>query len=249
MEQARWERTALHVSASDPRRAWYRRAVGRVRRNLLIKSVCTPLTIGALLLAYRQLLKYPVFPVTQMPLTVFDDLIGFWPPSLLPYVTLWLYVSIPPALLQTRRELVHYGFAVGGLCLIGFVCFLLWPTAVPQPGLDRARHLGFNVLQGLDAAGNACPSLHVATALFSAIWLEVLLAETGAGRIVRGANWLWCLGIVYSTMATKQHVAIDVLAGAILGLVVAVLAVWYRARYRSLPPGPRWGDAEHGSSA
>jgi membrane-associated phospholipid phosphatase len=89
----------------------------------------------------------------------------------------------------------------------------------------------------------------VATALFSAIWLEALLAETGAGRVVRGANWLWCLGIVYSTMATKQHVAIDVLAGALLGFAVAALSVRRRARYRSAPPAPRWDAAPHGSSA
>ncbi|MGH7484895.1 MAG: phosphatase PAP2 family protein, partial [bacterium] len=188
MEQAGWGQPALGVSASTPRRAWYRQLGAQVRPNVLLKSTCTPLTIFIILLVYRYLLNHPLFPVTEMPLTVFDDLIGFWPPSLLPYVTLWVYVSLPPALLQTRRELVEYAGAIWGLCLIGFACFLLWPTVVPHPGLDRGRHLGFDVLLGLDAAGNACPSLHVATALFSGVWLDTLLGEMGAGRVARGVN-------------------------------------------------------------
>ena len=164
-----------------------------------------------------------------MPLTALDRVVGFYPPALVLYASLWLYVSIPPALLESRRELFDYTWAIGGVCLIGLACFLLWPTAVPPLDFDRGRHPGFQVLQGLDAAGNACPSLHVATALFSAVWLAVLLREMRAPWIVRGANWAWGLGIVYSAMATKQHVALDVLAGAVLGLAGAGLSLRYRA--------------------
>jgi membrane-associated phospholipid phosphatase len=39
---------------------------------------------------------------------------------------------------------------------------------------------------------------------------------------VRALNWIWCLGILYSTVATRQHVFLDVLAGAALGAVIAV---------------------------
>jgi membrane-associated phospholipid phosphatase len=198
---------------------------------VLLKSIGTPAAIFVFFLAYRHLLNYPMFPVTEVPLTALDDVIGFYPPALLLYVSLWVYVSIPPALLRSRRELVEYTWAIGGLCLVGLACFLLWPTSVPPLGFDRGGHPGFGILQGLDAAGNACPSLHVATALFSAIWLDVLLRDMRAGWVMRGVNWCWGLGIVYSAMATKQHVAIDVLAGAILGLVGAVLSVRYRAAH------------------
>ena len=58
-------------------------------------------------------------------------------------------------------------------------------------------------------------------AVFSAFWFERLLRQMGAGRLVRAFNWLWCLGILYSTVATRQHVALDVLAGAGLGALVA----------------------------
>jgi len=77
----------------------------------------------------------------------------------------------------------------------------------------------------VDAAGNACPSLHVATAVFSAMWINRQLIEVGAPRIVRVFNWAWCIGIAYSTLATKQHVAVDMVAGAILGMFAASLSL------------------------
>jgi membrane-associated phospholipid phosphatase len=46
---------------------------------------------------------------------------------------------------------------------------------------------------------------------------------------VSAFNWLWCLGILYSTVAIRQHVALDVLAGAGLGAAVAVVHLrWLR---------------------
>jgi membrane-associated phospholipid phosphatase len=42
------------------------------------------------------------------------------------------------------------------------------------------------------------------------------------GRVARGINWLWCAGIPYSMIAARQHVTLDVLAGAALGAIVAV---------------------------
>ena len=38
-------------------------------------------------------------------------------------------------------------------------------------------------------------------------------------------NWTWCTGIIYSTLATRQHVAVDVLAGLMLGVLAATLSL------------------------
>jgi membrane-associated phospholipid phosphatase len=227
-QSGRWAGAAAAVTMGQLAPAWYRQVGSRVRQHILLKSIGTPVAILIFLLLYRHLLNHPMFPVTEMPLTVFDRLVGFYPPALLLYASLWLYVSIPPSLLESRQELFAYTWAISGVCLVGLGCFLLWPTVVPPLDFDRGRHLGFGTLQGLDAAGNACPSLHVATALFSAVWLAILLREMGAGWIARGVSWGWGLGIAYSAMATKQHVALDVLAGAVLGLAVAGLSVRYR---------------------
>jgi membrane-associated phospholipid phosphatase len=47
---------------------------------------------------------------------------------------------------------------------------------------------------------------------------------------LRLGNWLWFLLIAYSTLAIKQHVVLDVAAGALLGLVFAPLSLRWRPR-------------------
>jgi len=91
------------------------------------------------------------------------------------------------------------------------------------------------VLQRIDLNGNACPSLHVSFAIFSGVWLDSILREIRAPGLVRLLNWLWCAGIVYSTLATRQHVALDVYAGTVLGVVVALLhlGAWRRIERRA----------------
>jgi membrane-associated phospholipid phosphatase len=204
---------------------WHLQILTRMKSHFFLKAFGITLFMWAFFTGYIYLLKNPVFPVTMMPLTVLDSAVGFKPDALFLYVSLWLYVSLPPALQATRRELIYYGLAVGGLCVAGLVCFLFWPTAVPAANIDWEQSYGFSILKGVDAAGNACPSLHVATAVFSAVWLNRLLFEVGAPRIVRVFNWAWCVGIAYSALATKQHVAVDMVAGVILGMFAAVLSL------------------------
>jgi len=95
--------------------------------------------------------------------------------------------------------------------------------------VDWSLHPGFGFLKSADAVGNACPSLHVAFAVFSGAWMGRLLRLMGAGWVVRAVNVLWCLGIVFSTMATRQHVFLDVVAGAALGGAIT----WANFKYLS----------------
>lgn len=197
----------------------------RLKAHWVLKSVGTPMIVGVFFVAYLYLLKNPVFPVTVMPLTELDRLIGFQPSAGVIYASLWVYVSLPGALLESRRQMINYARAVSLLCTAGLLIFLFWPTAIPPSGIDWDRYPAYAFLKNLDGTGNACPSLHVAVAVYSAAWLEWVLRDMGRGRAVRAASWLWCAGIVYSTLATKQHVAVDVLAGALLGTIGAVLSL------------------------
>jgi len=78
----------------------------------------------------------------------------------------------------------------------------------------------------------------VATAVFSAVWLGHLLKSIGAPRLLMASNWLLCAAIVWSTLATRQHVFLDVLAGAALGLIFAALSLRSVAHLASPPPAP-----------
>jgi membrane-associated phospholipid phosphatase len=207
---------------------WYRQAAAVISTDVYFKSIGTTLFISLFFGAYFYLLKKPAYPATVMPITLLDRLIGFQPLALPMYLSLWVYVSLPPALLATRRELYGYGLAMAGTCLAGLIVFYFWPTLVPATNIDWALYPEVDFLKNIDASGNACPSLHVATAVFSGIWLHHLLRRFGAPLWIIIFNWVWCIGIVYSALATRQHVAVDVLAG----LALAVLAAYLSLRHR-----------------
>ncbi len=212
---------------------WSRQVAAVIFKHVALKSIGTTFFISLFFGAYFYLLKDPAYPTTVMPITAIDRLIGFQPLALPLYLSLWLYVSLPPALLATRRELYGYAVAMAGTCLAGLIVFYFWPTAVPAANIDWARYPDLAFLKSMDASGNACPSLHVVTAVFSGVWLQHLLRRFGAPPWMLALNWLWCIGIVYSALATRQHVAVDVLAGLALGLPAAGLSLRYRA-YTSL---------------
>lgn len=213
------------MSNSRPPLAWYRQVAIVLPRHLWLKAIVTPLFISLFFGAYLYLLKSPAHPTTVMPFTALDQLIGFQPTAMPLYVSLWVYVSLPPAILGTRRELFDYATAMATTCLIGLLIFYFWPTAVPAAQVDWALYPGMDYLKSMDAGGNACPSLHVATAAFSAIWLNFILSRFRAPRWVLGLNWAWCAGIVYSTIAIRQHVVVDVVAGLVLGILFAHLSL------------------------
>ena len=219
--------TRVAASQAEP---WYRQAAAVIPRHLLLKSIGTTLFISLFFGAYFYLLKVPAYPTTVMPTIWLDRLIGFQPLALPIYLSLWLYVSIPPALLATRRELYGYGMTMAGTCLAGLIVFYFWPTLVPAATIDWTQYPDVEFLKSMDASGNACPSLHVATAIFSGVWLHHLLRRLASPPWILICNWVWCIGIVYSTLATRQHVAVDVLAGLALGVLAAALSLRHRAR-------------------
>lgn len=208
---------------------WYVQAALAFRQHMLLKALGTPFFIGVFFAAYFYVLTQPAYPIIIMPTLWLDRVIGFQPMALNLYLSLWVYVSIPPALIATRRELYRYAIAMGTTCLIGLLIFYFWPTAVPIADIDWARYPDVHFLKNIDAAGNAFPSLHVATAVFSGIWLHYLLSRFGAPVWISGLNALWGAGIIYSTLATRQHVAVDVLGGLALGGLVAYISLRKRA--------------------
>jgi membrane-associated phospholipid phosphatase len=200
---------------------WLRLAGSRLRAHWATKMIGTMLEMAAFFVVYFWLLNHTRLPVTTIPRIFIDRAIPFQPWAVAFYVSLWIYVPLAPALIASRHELLSYGWATAAMSAIGFGIFILWPTAVPAPDVDASQHSSLAYLKAVDASGNAFPSLHVAFAVFTAIWFARLLREMGAGRPARALNWLWCAGIIYSTLAIRQHVALDAIAGAVLGALVA----------------------------
>lgn len=208
--------------AAGPRASFLQQLVGRYKAQWLLKILGTTAYMTAFMVAYFFLVHHPAFSVVTVPATALDRLIDFQPWSLLPYASLWLYVSLAPMFLYGWRELRPYLGAITLLSCVGLGIFYFWPTAVPDPDVDWTRYPSVAFLKSVDAAGNACPSLHVAFAVLTALWMQRLLSGMGAPRALQVVNVLWCLTILYSTLAIKQHVALDLYAGALLGATVAL---------------------------
>jgi membrane-associated phospholipid phosphatase len=198
---------------------WLSECTRRLLHLWLYKAIGTTAFTAVFFYSYFATLTSPIYPVAIMPTTAVDDWIVFWPPAFYIYVSLWLYTALIPALQPNLLRLVGYGCGMGLLCLSGIAVFLFFPTKVPFESIDWLSDPSLSVLRQIDLYGNACPSLHVATAIFTGLCLQRLLRSLGCPRWLLVVNWVWCLLIVYSTMAIKQHVMWDVAAGVLLALV------------------------------
>jgi peptidoglycan-N-acetylglucosamine deacetylase len=188
-----------------------------------LKALGTAVGMSAFFVGYFALLRAPAFPVLVMPRTWLDHALPFQPWALLPYASLWLNIALVPAFLVDRGQLWSFAFGCLGLSLAGYAVFYFLPTAIPAPDIDWNLYPAFLFLKNTDLAGNACPSLHVAFAVFTALWFERILPSLGGGRVARAANLLWAALIAYSTLGTRQHVALDVYWGGALGAWAASL--------------------------
>jgi len=204
---------------------WATALAARMRCHFLLKVLGTTVVICLFFVAYFHLLHHPEHAVTSVPLTALDRIIPFEPAALFVYLTLWLYVGAGPGLQPNLRALVAYGVWIGGLCAAGLVIFLIWPTNVPSTGVDPSQYAGFSMLRGVDAAGNAFPSMHVATATFTMFRLQDVWRRIGAPVLVQVVDLTWCSAIVLSTLFIKQHVVLDVISGALLGASFAVASL------------------------
>ena len=223
---AGFEQAALASVAerSVAKTADWRRLGSTIMTHFWFKCFGTLGFMASFFAGYFYLLNHPAYPVRVMPVTLLDRLIGFEPLALPVYFSVWVYICLPQTLMLTRREVISSGAWMGALCLTGLSIFRFWPNAVPPADIRWDLYPGMGFLKGVDAAGNACPSLHVAASVYAAFRLNWQLPALGLPRGARWANAIWCVAIAYSTMATKQHVAVDVAAGAALGAVFALLS-------------------------
>lgn len=194
----------------------------RVRACFWLKTFGIPAFMALFFLGYFLILNNPFVAVTVMPLTAVDRFFFYQNSAWILYVSLWIYVQIPPTFIDNRRELFTYGGTAALTSLVGFVIFFFWPTAIPSVATEDTLS-SLSRIRSLDTTGNSCPSLHVAFSVFTAVWLEIFLRRLHSVSLARWINIIWCLGIIYSTLGTKQHVFIDTIPGVVLGLAGGLL--------------------------
>ncbi len=209
---------------------WYRQIAARMYTLWPLKALGTAAFMMLFFWAYFAVLRNPLFPVTVMPLTWLDTAIPVTSLAFPFYASLWVYASLPIAFMKDMRPMLLFGVWMAVMCLLCLGIFWLLPTGVPSAGVDWRLYPEMAVIKDVDTGGNACPSLHVASAVFAAVWLARIFESIGAPTTVRWLNWLQCLAILWSTVATRQHVVLDVLAGATVGVVFGILGLRHAVR-------------------
>jgi membrane-associated phospholipid phosphatase len=214
--------------AIDHSSSWAAELTHRVRKGFIRTTISTSALTSLFFVAYFWLQRHPTYMPMVMPRTQLDMMIPFQPAAILAYLSVWVYIGVGPGLQRTIPEFAVYGLWLCGLCLTGLVIFYFWPTQIPALTLATTDFPGFGMLRRVDATSNACPSMHVAVAIFTAIRVDQLLRTLRTPLQLRLLNAAWVTLIVYSTLAIKQHVALDVVAGALLGLVFARMSLRWR---------------------
>lgn len=221
----------MHPFRESP---WYRQIAARMTILWPLKALGTTAFMMLFFWAYFAVLRNPLSPVTVMPLTWLDTAIPVASLAFPFYASLWVYASLPVAFMKDMRPMLLFGVWMAAMCLLCLAIFWLLPTGVPPAGIDWRLYPEMAIIKDVDTGGNACPSLHVASAVFAAIWLARIFEQVSAPSVVRWLNWLQCLAILWSTIATRQHVVLDVLAGTAAGLAFGVLGLRHAVRSASL---------------
>lgn len=167
-------------------------------------------------LPYHWLQHHQFFTPTVMPAGFLDRLISFNDDAVWLYLSIYLLMPLGPFLMSRRSDLCRYA---AGIVLIGLVAdliFVFFPTICPRPLAGAATPL-YRLVTDIDNPLHAFPSLHAAFAVFSSRCAVRVLHEMSAPRGWTGVIWVWVGLILWATLATKQHVAADLVAGSVLG--------------------------------
>jgi len=210
--------TPLRSSSAGLGRAALRLGLfARVHAQLRLKLTLLVILTLLFCVPYFLIGYFPIRPPQPLPLTALDRAIPFdvrWCPV---YQSLYLLIPLAPFLITSRRALVRYVSAFTLITATGLAICFLFPTLCPRPTDFPSAGL-YALVIAYDPPTNAFPSMHIALALQSLL-LGIHMLRTETSRWLWPLSilgTLWLLAIAYSTLATKQHYAVDLLAGAFL---------------------------------
>jgi len=194
-------------------------------------------SVGAAILAavlYLTSNHLHLSPPQYLPFTWIDESAPFIPLSVWIYISEYVYFIFVYFAIRDNVTLNKYLYSITTLQVVSVAIFWLWPTTYPRmnfpvgPEVDWMTRLTFEILRTADTPANCCPSLHVSSVYLSSL---VLLDDEEPGKF--RAFFVWGTLIAMSTLTTKQHYFVDVVAG----LLMAVTCYWLihrMARYRPL---------------
>ena len=155
--------------------------------------------------------------VTHTPEIALDRLMPVEPAWMLVYGSLYMFMAVLPMLVVRQRDLVSRALqSYLTVMAIAYAGFLLYPTSAPRPADvpgDGFAAWALRIAYSIDPPYNCFPSLHVAYSFVSALTCFRVHRRVGAVAIA------WAVLIALSTVYTKQHYVVDVIAGALCAVM------------------------------
>lgn len=189
----------------------------RISFMWVTKMLVTAGGIALFLRLYFAVMSHPLGTPRAVHMTQLDHWIPASEWMLVPYASLWFYLSLSLALVGTRAEVRAFVTAALSMSVAGLLVFWTLPTFAPIDFTHIGEYPWLAFLRKTDVLGNALPSLHVAFALLSWCLIRQQLRAMRVPSWWRAVNTLWFLAICYSTLATRQHAIVDVLGGVVFG--------------------------------
>lgn len=200
---------------------------GRIRWSMVVESLNRPYPVSVSMVVLVSLVPFYLFIAAlarertpHMPELVVDRVLPLQPIWALVYGALYLFLILLPVFVVHQQEQIRRTvLAYLTVWIAAYVCFLVYPTIAPRPAEVVGEGFavwGLRFLYSSDPPYNCFPSLHVAHSFVSALTCH---------RVHRGvgtAAALCAVLIGVSTLYTKQHYVLDVIAGMFLAWVAYV---------------------------
>ena len=169
------------------------------------------------------------FPRTpHAPAIALDRVIPLQPVWALIYGALYLFLILLPIFVVRQEEHIRRTvYAYLTIWLTAYVFFVFYPTIAPRPEEVMGEGfaiVGLRFLYDSDPPYNCFPSLHVAHSFVSALTCYRLHRGVGMAAMISATL------VAISTLFTKQHYVLDVIAGVLLAYAAYAIFV---GRYRN----------------
>jgi membrane-associated phospholipid phosphatase len=167
----------------------------------------------------------------HVPEVALDRVVPMEPAWSLVYLSLFLAALLPVFVVHQQELVRRTILAFLAIWLVSYACFIAYPTAAPRHDkviVDSFFAWTLQAIYSSDIRYNCLPSLHVAQCFLAA--LICYRVHRGVGAVA--GVWAFLVGL--STLYTKQHYILDVIAGAILASG-AYLAILRDYRRESIP--------------
>jgi membrane-associated phospholipid phosphatase len=155
----------------------------------------------------------------------------FFPPQQLPFLpgekaipmiqwTSWIYGSLYFCLLVgiyliPKPVIFRSMMMVAVMYCFHVAVFVFFPTTFPRDSWGSGG-LALELIRLMDSPRNCFPSLHVSTC-----WFFSLVVYRARSRVAGGVLVIWSFLIAVSTLTTKQHYLLDVMAAVPISIFFA----------------------------